>query len=292
MIQRILRGFTQRVFQNGTLDQEGSEMGFLDHIDELRKRLVRSVIAIAVCSAIAMINYQFLFDSIIFGPKKADFWTYRKFCELSHWLYNDDSLCIPGVQVKNINIEVTSQMTNFFYIGFLAGVIIAFPYIVYQLWQFVKPALKEKEQKQTRGIVGSIAALFFIGVLFGYFILTPISLSFLANFTLSDEIQNMWSFDSYISFVSFSTFACGIVFELPILVYMLSRLGIIGPDLMRKYRRHAAVIILIIAAILTPSPDLASQMLMAIPLYMLYEMSIMVSARVEKRRKKSKVTSE
>lgn len=264
-------------------------MGFLDHIDELRKRLVRSVIAIAIAAAAAMINYKWLFDEIIFGPKKANFWTYRKFCEFSRWMYNDDRLCIPGVPVKNINIEVTSQMTNFFYIGFLAGIVIAFPYVVYQLWLFVKPALKPKEQRYTRGIVGSIAVLFFLGVLFGYYVLTPISLSFLAGFTLSDEIQNMWSFDSYISFVSFSTFACGIVFELPVLVYLLSRLGILGPSLMRKYRRHAILVILIVAAILTPSPDIASQMLMAIPLYLLYEMSILVASRVEKNKKKSKI---
>jgi len=264
--------------------KSGNEMSFLDHLEALRWHLVRSVVAIFVVSIIAFFFKEFLFDGIIFAPKKPDFWTYRMLCMLSQ-KFNLD-MCISEIHFNLVSTELSAQFTLHMWVAFLAGVIISFPYIVWEFWRFIKPALHDNEKRNARGIVFYTSFLFSLGVLFGYYIITPMSVNFLGNYRVSNEVTNMISMDSYISTVTILTLATGIVFELPIAIYFLTKIGIVTPAFLRKYRKHAVIVILILGGVITPSPDITSQMLVSIPLYMLYEISILVSAAVLKNKNK------
>jgi sec-independent protein translocase protein TatC len=272
------------------LDQsEGeNEMGFLDHVDVLRKHLFRCVWAILIMAIVAFVYNSELMNYIILGPKDPNFWAYRMMCQLGRYISHDDSMCVSAkdLDFKTINTDISGQFTQSIWISFMAGLILAFPFILYQLWLFIKPALKEKERKHARGLVLYCSLLFIVGVLFGYFMLTPVSVSFLSSYKMSEQIENYISIDSYISFVTSLSFGTGVVFELPILVYFLAKIGIMGAAFMRKYRRHAFLVILIIAAVVTP-PDATSMILMTIPLYALYEISILVAYRVDKNKAKA-----
>lgn len=260
------------------------EMTFFDHIDELRSHLMRSVIAIFLGAVLAFFNKYILFDIIIFGPMRIDFLSYRILCKLSYWAKGTDEYCIKSINFELKNIDMTGQFTQHLWIAFIAGVIIAFPYILWQLWRFIKPALSKKEIGYARGLVFFSSILFFIGIAFGYFFLAPVSVSFMGSYKVSELVSNEINLESYISFVSTITFACGLMFEMPILVYFLVKIGILSSRLMSKYRKHALVVILVLAAVLTPSPDMASQILMAIPLYALFELSIFIAKGVESKK--------
>lgn len=260
------------------------EMTFFDHIDELRSHLMRSVIAIFLGAVLAFFNKYILFDIIIFGPMRIDFLSYRILCKLSYWAKGTDEYCIKSINFELKNIDMTGQFTQHLWIAFIAGVIIAFPYILWQLWRFIKPALSKKEIGYARGLVFFSSILFFIGIAFGYFFLAPVSVSFMGSYKVSELVSNEINLESYISFVSTITFACGLMFEMPILVYFLVKIGILSSKLMSKYRKHALVVILVLAAVLTPSPDMASQILMAIPLYALFELSIFIAKGVESKK--------
>lgn len=262
------------------------EMGFFDHIDELRKHLMRSVIAILLCGVVLFVNKGFLFDTILFGPIHLDFWTYQRMCDFSYWLKGTDEYCVKDMGFVLSNIDITGQFTQHLFISFIGGLVVSFPYVLWQFWAFIKPALSMKEIKYARGFVFISSFLFFIGILFGYFLLAPLSINFLGSYKVSEMVSNEINLESYISFLATLTFACGIIFEMPILVYFLAKLGILGSALMSKYRRYAVVVILLVAGILTPSPDMASQIMMALPLYGLYEISIMVARGVEKNKAK------
>ncbi|MBP6303860.1 MAG: twin-arginine translocase subunit TatC [Bacteroidia bacterium] len=259
-------------------------MSFFDHVDDLRKHLFRAVVAILVGTIAAFIQKSFIFDTLIFGPKRTDFWTYRMLCELSHKIYHDDTMCLSDIGFVVSNITMSGQFTQHMFVAFIAGVILAFPFILLEVWKFIRPALKKSERNKVRGIVFYSSILFFIGILFGYYFLTPVSLSFLGSYRVSEEVINEINLESYIDFVATLTLATGIVFELPIVVFFLAKLGVMSAAFMKKYRRHAFLIILIIAAIVTP-PDVTSQILMTIPLYGLYEFSIVIANRVEKGKK-------
>ncbi|MES2654150.1 MAG: twin-arginine translocase subunit TatC [Bacteroidota bacterium] len=263
---------------------EKKEMTFFDHIDELRSHLMRSVIAIFLGAVLAFFNKHILFDIIIFGPMRIDFLSYRILCKLSYWAKGTDEYCIKSINFELKNIDMTGQFTQHLWIAFIAGVIIAFPYILWQLWRFIKPALSKKEIGYARGLVFFSSILFFIGIAFGYFFLAPVSVSFMGSYKVSELVSNEINLESYISFVSTITFACGLMFEMPILVYFLVKIGILSSRLMSKYRKHALVVILVLAAVLTPSPDMASQILMAIPLYALFELSIFIAKGVESKK--------
>lgn len=263
--------------------EESKEMSFLDHIDELRKHLFRAVVAIFICTILAFIQKEFVFDTLIFGPKQVDFWTYRLFCDISHRIYHDDSLCLTDIGFQVSNISMSGQFTQHMYVAFVAGLMLAFPFVLWEVWRFIRPALKANERKQARGIVFYSSILFFLGLLFGYYFLTPVSLSFLGSYRVSSEVTNEINLESYIDFVATLTLATGLVFELPVLVYFLSRIGLITAAFMKKYRRHAFLVIIILAAIVTP-PDVTSQILMTIPLYGLYELSIFIARGVERRK--------
>lgn len=259
------------------------EMTFFEHVDELRTYLIRALAGVGIFAVVALIFPDILFGKIIFGPTKLDFWTYQKMCELSHWLNNNDKLCIKSIDYIIFSPSVTAQFTQYFIVSIIAGVVIAFPWILFQFWKFIKPALSGKEVKYARQMVGYGSFLFFAGILFGYFILTPISLNFLGSFKLLDTIENQFTVDSYISFVTMLTLATGIIFELPIIIYFLAKIGLVTSTFLKKYRRYALIIVLVVAAVITP-PDVTSQVLMSIPLAILYEIGIVIAKRVERRK--------
>ena len=261
-----------------------AEMSFFDHLEALRWHLVRSAIAIVIFTAGAFYFYDFIFDTIIMGPAKPSFWTYRMLCELGEYLHRD-GFCINKININLINTEMAGQFTLQINSSLLIGITLGFPYLLWEIWRFIKPALHEKERKAASGFVVYATFLFILGVMFGYFVITPESINFLSGYTVSSKIQNLFSIDSYISSVATLTLATGIVFELPILVYVLSSLGVLTAKFMRETRRYAVVVILIIAAIVTPTPDMMTMTVVSIPLFILYEVGILVSAVVEKRKK-------
>lgn len=270
------------------LDQiadDEKEMSFLDHLEELRWHVIRSLIAIVVFSIAAFILKDLVFKSILLGPSRVDFWSYRKLCELAEWL-NSDALCIDSLKFTIQSRKMTGQFTMHITSSFVAGIVIAFPYIFWEIWRFIKPGLHIKERKATRGATFTVSFLFLVGILFGYFILTPISVNFLANYQIDDSIINEFDIISYITTVITLVLACGILFQMPIVVYFLTRAGIISSALMLKFQKHAVVVILILGAMLTP-PDPFSQILIAVPLMGLYQISILIAKRVEKRSKKA-----
>jgi sec-independent protein translocase protein TatC len=260
-----------------------SEMSFLDHLEALRWHLVRSAIVVVIFAILAFSYREIVFDKIIFAARHPDFWTYVQFCKLSDFLGLGDALCIDTINFDLINTQLSGQFTMHMWIAVVTGLILGFPYVVWEIWRFVKPGLKENEKKYTTGIVFFTTILFAMGVLFGYFIIAPLSINFLGNYQISTDVKNMIEMDSFISTVTTITLAAGFVFELPIVVYFLTQIGLISPAFMRKFRKHAVVVILIAAAVITPSPDITSQLLVAFPLYFLYEISIFVSLYVLKK---------
>lgn len=261
------------------------EMSFLQHLEALRWHLVRSVIVVVVLALTGFCYIDKLTDDVLLAPTTPRFLTYRALCHVGHLLKMGDKLCVNHIPIKIINTEIAGQFNIAIWIAFVGGLVIAFPYIVWELWRFVKPALQEKEKKYARGIVFYTSFLFLSGVIFGYFIITPMSINFLANFQVSELVANNITLDSIISIITTLTLITGLVFELPIVIYFVTKIGLITPSFMRKYRRHAVVIILIVAAIITPSSDATTMLLVSAPLYILYEISILVSANVLRERK-------
>lgn len=268
------------------LDQvaDEHEMSFLDHLEELRWHLVRSVIAIFVFTIAAFISVDFIFNTVIFGPAKPDFWTFRMLCKVAD-LIGSDALCIESIPFKIQSRQMTGQFTMHITSSFVIGIIVAFPYAFWEFWRFISPGLYVTERKVSRGAVFFVTLLFAIGVSFGYFIMTPLAVNFLANYQVSEIVYNEFDITSYVSTISTLVLGSGILFQLPIVVYFLSKVGIVTPQLMRSYRKHAIVVILLLGAMLTP-PDPLSQILIAFPLFGLYQISIFISARVTKRRLK------
>jgi len=260
------------------------EMSFLDHLEELRWHLIRSTIAVMAVAFLAFIFKDFIFDTLIFGPKKSDFPTYRMFCNISRSL-GMDTFCFQEMPFRIQSRTMAGQFSAHMWTSIYAGIIIAFPYILYEFWRFISPGLKEKERKSSRGFIFIASLLFFTGVLFGYYLITPLSINFLGNYQVSKEVFNDFDLDSYISLVRTSVLACGIVFELPILMYILTKIGLVTPEILRKYRKFALIIVLILSAVITP-PDIVSQIIVAIPILILYEVSIYISKIVIRNQKR------
>lgn len=264
-----------------TPKSNSSEMSFLEHLEELRWHLIRSTLAVLVLAIIAFIAKDFIFDTLLFAPKDPDFITYRIFCNIAQSFGLDESACVTEISFRLQNRTMAGQFNIHIWTAITAGIILAFPYILYELWKFIAPALKENEKKNSKGFIITASVLFFLGVLFGYFIIAPLSINFLANYRVSDEIFNDIDIGSYMGLVRTSALACGIVFELPIIIYILTKIGLVTPEGLKKYRKFAIVGILILAAIITP-PDIASQVIVAIPILILYEISIYISRAVLK----------
>jgi sec-independent protein translocase protein TatC len=262
------------------------EMSFLQHLEELRWHIIRSILAVVFFMIIAFIFKNILFKTIILGPKDPGFITNRLLCELGEYL-NTTALCINTKPLNLISIKMSGQITTHITVAMVAGLILAFPVILWEFWQFFKPALKPSEARYARGAVMAASGLFFIGVLFGYFMLAPLSIHFLSSYAVDPSVVNQINIRSYIGTLTSVCLATGLVFELPIIAFFLTKIGIITPKFMRNYRKHAIVVIFIIAAIITP-PDVFSQTLVAIPLLILYEVSIFISARVMKQKEKDR----
>ena len=267
-----------------------NEMTFLDHLEELRWLLVRSSAAILVGGVIAYFIDDFIFKTILFGPMKGDFITYRFFCDLATKYNLDRSFCNASLNFTLQNTEIEGQMSFYVWTLITAGFIISFPYILYQFWRFISPALYKNEKQNVVKFITVSSFLFFLGVGFGYFVLTPMSLNFLSNFIVADVIKNDININSYVGTVKTTSLATGVVFELPIIIYFLSKFGVVTPAFLREYRKWSYVIILVIAAIVTP-PDVISQIIVTIPLIILYEISIFISAAIYKQNNKKLVTT-
>jgi sec-independent protein translocase protein TatC len=265
---------------------EDREMTFLEHLEELRWHIIRSIVAIVFFAVLAFIFKKIIFDSIILAPNGPGFITNRLLCRLAD-LIHSPALCINQKPIDLISIKMSGQFTTHINISLIAGVILAFPYVFWEFWKFFRPALHDKERKNARGAVLAASFLFMLGVVFGYFVIVPLSLNFLGTYSVSDLVHNQINIKSYIGTVSSVALASGVSFELPIVAYFLARIGIITPKFMRQYRKHSIVVILIIAAIITP-PDVFSQTLVAIPLLLLYEVSILIVAGVVRKREKEK----
>ena len=262
------------------------EMSFLQHLEELRWHIIRSILAIVFFMIIAFIFKNILFNTIILGPKNPGFITNRLLCELGEYL-KTTALCINTKPLNLISIKMSGQITTHITAAMVAGLILAFPVILWEFWQFFKPALKPTEARYAKGAVMAASMLFFVGVLFGYFMLAPLSIHFLSSYEVDPQVVNQINIRSYIGTLTSVCLATGLVFELPIVAFFLTKIGIVTPTFMRKYRKHAIVVIFIIAAIITP-PDVFSQTLVAIPLLILYEVSILISSRVMKQKEKDR----
>ncbi len=262
------------------------ELSFLQHLEILRWHLVRSFIAIFIMGGLAFFAKNILFDVIIFGPKDPSFITYRYFCQITS-MFTKGIFCLEKMPFEILNTKMAGQFSTHIWISMIAGFILAFPYILWEVWKFVAPGLYDKERRYSRQVLIFAGFLFAIGVVFGYFIIVPLSVQFLGSYTISSEITNFIDLNSYISTVSTVVLSAGLLFELPIIVYFLARLGLITPQQMKTYRRHAIVSILILSAIITP-PDISSQVLVTLPILVLYELSIKICARVVKQEAKRK----
>lgn len=270
-------------FENEEEEGEGKEMSFISHLEELRWHVIRAGASILVFAILAFVYIEELYHYVIIAPSRSDFWTYKMLCKLSVIVGYED-LCIKALNFKLQAIGMGDQFTMSMTSSVIAGLVFAFPYAFWEVWRFIKPGLKPSERRSARGAVFYVTFLFFSGVLFGYYVVTPLAINFLANFTLDPSIINEFSISSYISLVATLTLACGVAFQLPIVVFVLSKIGILTPAFMKEYRKHSMIVILIVAAVITPSPDIYSQILVAIPLFLLYEVSIMVSGKVEREK--------
>ena len=256
------------------------EMSFLDHLEDLRWHLIRATLGIVIAATLAFLFKKFIFDVIIFGPTQMNFATYEWLCKMSRTLgFKDTTFCADEFPFIIQNRTVAGQFSAHIWTSIYAGFIVAFPYVLYQLWSFISPGLKPNERKNSKGFLIIASFLFFLGVLFGYYIVTPLSLNFLANYQISKQISNEFDISSVIAIVRSSALASGFVFELPIIIYFLTKIGLVTPQFLRKYRKYALVLVLILSAIITP-PDIASQVIVAIPILILYQVSIYISALV------------
>ena len=263
-----------------------AEMGFLDHVEALRWHIVRSVVAVVVMAIAVFIKVEWIFDTIILGPAHDEFISYRWFCALGRF-FHYDAFCLGKIQMEFQNTAVTGQFMMGMSVSMMLGFILAFPYILWELWRFIKPALTPTEIRYSRGIVFWCSLLFFAGVAFAYFIVAPYTINFFGSYKLSPKFKNIITIDNYYDTMSNLVLALGIVFELPIIVYFLSRIGVLTPTFMKEKRKYAIVILFILSEIITP-PDLFSCLLVFFPLYILFEISVFISARaIQQKLKKA-----
>lgn len=263
-----------------------NEMSFLDHLEELRWHLIRSTLAVVIIGLGAFLMRGFIFDSVIFGPSRMSFPTYQLFCDIATQIGIDSAFCADSLPFTIQSRTMSGQFSAHIWTSIWAGFIIGFPYILFELWKFISPGLYEKERRHSRGFIIVASFLFFLGVLFGYYVVAPLSINFLGTYQVSDIVQNQFDLSSYISTVRAAVIACGLMFELPIIIYFLTKVGLVTPEFLRKYRKMALVVVLIVSAVITP-PDVASQIIVAIPVLILYQVSIYISAIVQKREAKA-----
>ena len=261
--------------------EEQQEMSFIDHLEELRWHLIRAAASIIVFGLAAFFSKDFIFHDFILAPSRPDFWSHRRWCKLGE-LVNAPESCIDKINFTLQSREMSSQFTTHMSVSFTLGLILAFPYAFWELRRFIKPGLYPTERKNSRGAVFFVSVLFIMGLLFGYYGAAPLSMNFLASYKVDASIANEFDLNSYISTLTTMTFACALMFELPMVIYFLAKAGLVSSEFLAVFRRHAIVVIAIISAVVTP-PDVMSMSLFAIPLYLLYEVSILIARNVRKR---------
>jgi sec-independent protein translocase protein TatC len=261
-----------------------AEMTFFDHIDELRKHLFRSVVAILIGSVFIGYYNKFIIRNILMGPIHPDFITYRYLCSLGRYLGMGDTLCLNTVHIKMQSNAVAGQFNVFLNVILIGGLIVAFPYVFWQFWRFIKPALKNNELKGTRGVIFWVSLLFFIGILFGYYVIAPYTINFFAGFQIDESIENFWTIASYFNTMMPLVLGSGLMFQLPLVLYFLAKIEVVSASFLKKYRKHSILVITIVVSIITP-PDMLSTIICSIPLIMLYEISIWLIVGIEKKRK-------
>ena len=262
-----------------------NEMSFLDHLEDLRWHLIRATSAIMIVATLAFVFSRSIFKYIIFAPTEMDFPTYSMLCKAAQFINVETTFCGEELPMIIQSRTMAGQFSADIWTSIYAGFIIAFPYVIYQLWKFISPGMHQNERKHSRGFIVVCSLLFFLGVLFGYYIVTPLSINFLANYSISELVENQIDIGSYIGLVRSAAIASGLVFELPIIIYFLTKIGLVTPEFLKKYRKYALVIVLILSAIITP-PDIASQVIVAIPILILYQVSIYISKVVVRNQKK------
>ncbi len=264
------------------VEKTADEMSFLDHLEDLRWHLIRATLAVVIAGTAAFLAKGFIFDTLLFGPTNADFFTYDILCRLSTFVGLEGGFCFDDMPFTIQSRTMGGQFSAHVWTSITAGFIIAFPYIIYEFWKFISPAMYANERNTARGFIFISSVLFFSGVLFGYYLVTPLSINFLGKYQVSEVVLNEFDIGSYISLVRSSVVACGLIFELPIIIYFLTKIGLVTPEFLRKYRKFALVIVLILSAIITP-PDILSQIIVAVPVLVLYEVSIIISRIVMKK---------
>jgi len=264
-------------------NEERAEMSFIEHLEVLRGHLFRSALAIAAGAIVFIVYNTFFVREVLMGPTHADFPTYKWLCKLGHAIGLGDNMCMKDIGLKMQSTSVSGQFSMYFTLIFVGGIIVAFPYIFWEFWRFIKPALTKKELSKTRGVIFWVSFLFFLGITFGYFIIAPYTVNFFANFQLDDNIENRWTITSYIDTLVPLILGTGLSFQLPLVMFFLAKVGLMSPDFLRRNRKYAIVIILILAGIITP-PDVISQIICTIPLLLLYEISIWLTAKVQKEK--------
>jgi sec-independent protein translocase protein TatC len=267
-------------------NDERAEMSFIDHLDVLRKHLFRSVVAVAIGAVVAGIYNNFIVKSILLGPTHASFPTYGIICRVGKYLRMGEALCMNGIQMRLQSTVVFGQFSMWFTVILVSGLILAFPYVFYQFWKFIKPALTKKEASRTRGVIFWVSLLFFMGVLFGYFVVTPFALNFFYHFQLDPAVENIWTINSYIDMMLPLVLGAGLCFQLPLVIFFLAKIGIVTAAYLTKMMKYAIVIIFIVAGVITPGPDVVSQLSVALPLLLLYFVSILLAKSVDKQKAK------
>ncbi len=272
------------LFRRGKKGQEEkAEMSFVEHLEVLRGHLFRSALAIAAGAVVFIVYNQFFVREVLMGPTHADFPTYKWLCKAGHAIGLGDAMCMKEIGLKMQSTSVSGQFSMYFTLIFVGGIIVAFPYIFWEFWRFVKPALTKKELSKTRGVIFWVSLLFFLGILFGYFVIAPYTVNFFANFQLDDNIENRWTITSYIDTLVPLILGTGLAFQLPLVMFFLAKVGLMSPSFLRRNRKYAIVVILILAGVITP-PDVISQVICTIPLMLLYEISIWLTVKVEKQK--------
>lgn len=264
------------------ITKSADEMSFLDHLEELRWHLIRASLAVVIAATAAFLAKGFIFDVLLFGPTSADFYTYDVLCRMSSFVGFEGGFCFDEMPFTIQSRTMGGQFSAHVWTAITAGFIISFPYIIYEFWRFISPAMHSNERDSARVFILISSLLFFLGVLFGYYLITPLSINFLGKYQVSEKVLNEFDIGSYISLVRSSVIACGIIFELPIIIYFLTKIGLVTSEFLRKYRKFALVIVLILSAIITP-PDILSQIIVAIPVLILYEISIFIARIVTKK---------
>ncbi len=274
-----------KLFGRNFKERATGEMSFIEHLDVLRSHLFKSAVAVAIGAIVMAIYNTFIVKKILMGPTHPEFPTYSFLCNTSHKLGLGNKLCMSEIHVRMQSTSVAGQFDVYFNIILIGGFILAFPYVFWQFWKFAKPALTPKELKNTRGVIFWVSLLFFIGVLFGYFVIAPYTIHFFANFKIDDNIENIWTISNYFNTIVPLILGAGLAFQLPLVMYFLAKIGVVSSAYLKRVRKYAILIMLIVAGIITP-PDMLSQIICTLPLMLLYEISILLCVKVEKQQKK------